>query len=196
MIKRSRTAALLLVGTAAFALSGCRDETVEAQAFPDLQSCLNAAGDGSSLFSEQDCRDGFTQAQERQAETAPRYDSLQVCEEQYGEGNCGSEVQASGSGSGSIFMPLIAGYLLGNMLSNARGVGAQPMYRTADGRYTTPQGNATYSNNTGKASLNSATFAKAPVTAGKPPMTAATAKARGGFGSSSTRTGGYGSYGG
>ncbi|MFV0245865.1 MAG: DUF1190 domain-containing protein [Qingshengfaniella sp.] len=187
MTKRSRTAALMIVGAASFSLAGCRDEAVDAQAFPDLQSCLNAAGP-DSLFSPEDCQTGFDQAQALNVETAPRYDSLAVCEEQYGVGNCGSEAQASPGGSGSIFMPLIAGYLIGSMMSGGRGAAAQPLYRTADGRFTNPAGNATYSNNTGKAKLSPAAFTKAPTTVGKPPMSKATAVSRGGFGASAPRS--------
>ncbi|WP_335947237.1 MULTISPECIES: DUF1190 domain-containing protein [Salipiger] len=188
MTKRSRTAALAIVGAASFALAGCREEPVEAQAFPDLESCRSAVGP-TSLFSEQDCTDAFAEAETLHAETAPRYDSLAVCEEQYGEGNCGSEAQATSGGSGSIFMPLLAGYLIGNMLGGQRGLAAQPMYRNANGRFTTPAGGTTYANNTGRANLNPSTFNKAPVTAGKPPLTRATAASRGGFGGSKTGSG-------
>ncbi|MFV0335541.1 MAG: DUF1190 domain-containing protein [Tropicimonas sp.] len=192
MRKRSRTAALTIVGAAAFSLSGCREESVDAQAFPDLQSCLDAAGAGS-LFSAEDCRAGFDEAVALNAETAPRYDSLAVCEEQYGAGNCGTEAQANPGGSGSIFMPLLAGYLIGNMLGGGRGVAAQPLHRTADGRFTNPAGNASYANNTGKAKLGSSAFTRAPTTLGKPPMTKATAMSRSGFGKSGTRaSGGFG----
>ena len=187
MKKRSRTAALVIVGAASFALAGCREETVEAQAFPDLQSCQDAAGSGS-LFSGEDCAAAFEEAKTLNVETAPRYDSLQVCEAEFGEGNCSTEAQAAPGGSGSIFMPLLAGYLIGNMLGGNRGVASQPLYRTKDGRFTNPAGTAAYSNNTGKAKLKSSAFAKAPVTLGKPPMTKTTAASRGGFGKSSTRS--------
>ncbi|PRY88763.1 DUF1190 domain-containing protein [Donghicola tyrosinivorans] len=191
MTKRSKTVALAIVGAASFSLAACREEAVDAQAFPDLQSCVAAVGP-TSLFSEQDCQTAFNDAQALNAETAPRYDSLEVCEEQYGEGNCGSEAQAVTGGSGSIFMPLLAGYLMGNLLGGGRGIGAQPLYRTSDGRFTTPNGGATYSNNTGKAKLNASTFNKAPTTFGKAPMTKATATSRGGFGTSSTSTRSFG----
>ena len=196
MSKRSTSVALFLAGATAFALAGCREETVDAQAFPDLQSCLDTAGAGS-LFSAEDCRKGFAEAAALNAETAPRYDSLEVCEAQYGAGNCASEAEATTGGSGSIFMPLLAGYLLGNMLGGGRGLGAQPLHRTADGRFTNPAGTASYANNTGKGQIGTAAFAKAPSTIGKPPMTKATAVQSGGFGASSTRaTGGVRSLGG
>jgi uncharacterized protein YgiB involved in biofilm formation len=191
MTKRSRTVALAIVGAASFSLAGCREDTVDAQAFPDLQTCLSATGPGG-LFTAEDCRTAFNEAQTLNAETAPRYDSLAVCEEQYGPGNCGAEAQATPGGSGSIFMPLMAGYLIGNMLGGGGrgGVAAQPLHRTADGRFTNPAGTATYSNNSGQAKLNSSAFAKAPTTIGKAPMTRATATSRGGFGASGTRASG------
>ncbi|MGR3481427.1 DUF1190 domain-containing protein [Salipiger marinus] len=180
MRKRSRTVALAIVGAASFALAGCREEQVDAQAFPDLESCREASTTGG-LFSVEDCNTAFAEAEELHVETAPRYDSLQVCEEQHGEGACGSEAQATSGGSGGIFMPLLAGYLLGNMLGG-RGMGAQPMYRSADGRFTNANG-AAFSSNTGRAKMGSGIFARPAATVGKPPMTRTTAASRGGFGS-------------
>ena len=46
MRKRSRTVALSILGATAFTLAGCREEQVEAQAYPDLESCKAAAGQG------------------------------------------------------------------------------------------------------------------------------------------------------
>ncbi len=183
--KRSRTVALFIVGAAAFALAGCRDEEVDAAAFPDLQSCTDAATAGGA-FSAQDCNVAFAAAQQLQAETAPRYDSKEVCEEQHGVGACGDEQQVTGTSGGSgIFMPLLAGYLIGNMMS--RGATAapavQPLYKTSDGKFTNATGTSTYQTNSGTGKLSAAQFTKAPTTLGKPPMTKATVVSRGGFGS-------------
>jgi len=192
--KRSRAVALTILGAAAFALAGCREEAVEAEAFPDLGACKAAAEQGGSTFSSLDCEIAFQEAQTLHAEAAPRYDSQQVCEEQHGVGNCGSEQQATGSGGGSIFMPLIAGYLIGNMLGGSRaGVApSQPLYRTQDGRFTNAAGTAAYSSNTGRGNIAASQFTRPAATAGQPPMTRATAASRGGFGSSagSRTTGG------
>lgn len=183
--KRSRVVALSILGATAFALAGCREETVDAEAFPDLAACKSAAEQGGG-FSGLDCEIAFNEAEALHAEAAPRYDSQQVCEEQHGVGNCGTEAQATGSGGGSIFMPLIAGYLIGNMLGGARAGAApsQPLYRTPDGRYTNAAGTAAYSSNTGRGQIAASQFARPAATAGQPPMTRATAAARGGFGSS------------
>lgn len=186
--KRSRSVALVILGAAAFALAGCREEEVDASAFPDLQSCTDAANAGGA-FSTTDCQAAFAQAQQLQAETAPRYDSLEVCEAEHGEGACGDEAQVTGNqGGGSIFMPLLAGYLIGNMMS--RGATAspavQPLYKTSDGRFTNATGSSTYASNTGRGSLAASQFTKAPATIGKAPMTKATVASRGGFGGAGT----------
>lgn len=182
MRKRSRTVALTILGAASFALAGCREEQVDAQAFPDLNACLAAATEGG-LFTADECRQSFAEAEQLHVEAAPRYDSLQVCEEQHGVGNCGSEAQQTGGGMGGIFMPLLAGYLIGSMLGGGGLSRSQPMYRTPQGGYTNAARTSTFSSNTGRAALNSSQFARPAQTAGQAPMSRATAASRGGFGS-------------
>ncbi|SMO49007.1 DUF1190 domain-containing protein [Paracoccus laeviglucosivorans] len=193
--KRSRRVALVLVGTASLALAACRDEQVDAQSFPDLQSCIAAAKENSLWFTEQDCRTNFAAAEAEYAETAPRYESKELCEQEHGAGNCGGDptqaagdqvAQQSGGGMGSIFMPLLMGYMMGSMLSGGRGVSSQPLVRTADGRYSTPSGNQSFATNRGAGQVSPNTFQRAPSTAGKPPMSASQVSQRGGFGASST----------
>ena len=192
MTKRSKRVAIAIVGAAAFTLAGCREEQVDASAFPDLQSCLDQAPQGG-LFTAEDCEASFAQAEQLHVEAAPRYDSIQVCEEQHGEGACGSEAAQTQGGSGSIFMPLLAGYLMGNMLGGRGGMAAsQPLYKTSDGRFTNPAGTSTFSNNRGSAKLNTANFARPTSTIGKAPMSQATVRSRGGFGSGGAGRTGFG----
>ncbi len=200
MRKRSTKVAIGIVGAAAFALAGCQEEQVEAQAFPDLASCRAAAsetgifsGDGANAFSAADCETAVKEAETLHVETAPRYDSLEVCEEQHGSGACGTEAEATSGGSGGIFMPLLAGYLIGNMLSGRSGLaGSQPLYRTADGRFSNPAGASTYSSNSGRAQLNASNFSRPQATLGRAPMTKATVASRGGFGKIGGLRGGFG----
>ncbi len=185
-------AAIALAVAASFALAGCKEEQVDAQAFPDLASC-KAAAQSQGLVTNAECEDAFLEAQELHVESAPRYDSLQLCEQEHGEGACGNEQQVAGTGSGSIFMPLMMGYLIGNMMGGRGGyAAAQPLYRTANGSYTNAAGTAAYSGNSGRAKLNESQFRKPPTTMGKAPLTHATLASRGGFGSS----GGLRGYGG
>lgn len=189
MTKRSRVVALSIVGVAAFALAGCREETVEAQAFPDQQSC-EAAAANDGLFPVADCDAAFAEANQLHVEAAPRYDSLEVCEAEHGAGACGSEDQVANTGSGSIFMPLLAGYLIGNALGGRSGLSAgQPLYRTSDGRFANAAGTSTYSNNSGRATLGTSQFQRPQATIGKPPMTRATVASRGGFGGTGSARG-------
>ncbi|MEE2861967.1 MAG: DUF1190 domain-containing protein [Pseudomonadota bacterium] len=186
MRTRSRTVALTILGAAAFTVAGCREEQVEAQAFPDLASCRSAA-EQQGLFTPAECDQAFAQAEELHVEAAPRYDSLAVCEEQHGEGACGSEDQVvDGGGSGSIFMPLLAGYLIGNMLGRAGGgmAAAQPLYRNAQGGFTNAARTTNFGSNAGRAQMSAQNFARPAATAGQAPMSRATATSRGGFGGS------------
>lgn len=192
MRKRSRTVALTILGAAAFTVAGCREEQVDAQAFPDMASCEAAAAQ-DGLFSVEECDKAFAEAEALHVESAPRYDSLQVCEEQHGEGNCGSEEQqVSNGGSGSIFMPLLAGYLIGNMLGRAGGgmAASQPMYRNAQGGFTNASGTTNFGSNAGRATMGAQNFTRPAATAGRAPMTRATAGSRGGFGASRSSFGG------
>lgn len=192
MTKRSKRVAIAIVGATAFTLAGCREEQVDASAFPDVQSCVEKA-QTSEAFTADDCRTSFAQAETLHVESAPRYDSLAVCEEQHGEGACGTEATASQGGSGSIFMPLLAGYLIGSMLSGRAGISAaQPLYKTSDGRYTNAARSSTFSTNSGSTKLNTSQFARPATTVGKTPMTRATAASRGGFGTSAAGRTGFG----
>lgn len=178
MRKRSRTVALFIVGAAAFTVAGCREEQVEARAVPDLASCKAAASlDGD--FTADDCDAAFAEAQSLHAEAAPRYDSQEVCEEQHGVGACSTEQEVSSGGSGSIFMPLMMGYLMGNMLGG-RGMAAQPLYRTPNGQFANATGTNTYASNNGKGTVGASQFNKPPSTVGKAPMTKASVASRGG----------------
>ena len=191
MRRRSKKVALSILGATAFTLAGCAEEQIDAQAFPDLPSCVKAA-ESDGLFSVEECRAAVAEAQTLHVESAPRYDSLTVCEEQHGQGACGSEASATEAGSGGIFMPLLAGYLIGNMMRGSGGMAAsQPMYRTANGRFATP-GGTPYSGNSGRGTLGAGQFAKPPVTQGRAPMSRATVASRGGFGNSNTGRRSYG----
>ena len=181
-MKRSRKVSLVIVGAAAFGLAACQqEEQTDAAAFPDLQSCTAAAAQGG-WFTKEDCEATFAEAQALHQETAPRYESRELCEQEHGPEACTGDT-ASGSGGGSIFMPLLAGYLIGQALGGGRAM-AQPMVPKAGGGYATPSGGTSVSQLNGAGKINSAAFTKAPTTVGQPPMTKATVANRGGFGAS------------
>lgn len=195
--KRSRHVALLLAGAATMTLAACQEERVDAQAFPDLESCVAAARENSLFFTEEDCRTNFAAAEKEYLETAPRYESKELCEQEHGAGNCGGDPAAQqNQGGGFSFMPLLVGYMLGSMMSRGGGIFGQPMVPKAGGGFSTPSGTQTFASNRGAGKVPAATFNRAPATIGRPPMSAAQVAQRGGFGASSTRSGGSRGFGG
>ncbi|MTH77558.1 DUF1190 domain-containing protein [Paracoccus aestuariivivens] len=185
--KRSRHVALVLAGAATLALTACEDDRVDAQAFPDLESCIAATKDNGLWFTEDDCRKNFEAAQKEFVETAPRYASKELCEQEHGAGNCGDDqATAQQSGGGFSFMPLLMGYMMGSMMSRGGGIFSQPMVRTASGGYSTPKGDQSFATNRGAGKVSPQTFQRAPTTLGKPPMSASQVQQRGGFGAART----------
>ncbi len=183
-MKRSRNVSLVILGAAAFGLAACQqEEQTDAAAFPDVESCIAASAQGG-WFTKEDCQTTFAEAKAVHAETAPRYESRELCEQEHGAGACGADsVQGSGGGGGGIFLPLLAGYMLGQVLGGGRAM-AQPVVPKAGGGFATPSGGTQVSrlNSTGK--MSTSAFTKAPATVGKPPMTRAAVASRGGFGGS------------
>lgn len=185
--KRSRALTFLMLGGTVFAVAGCEDDRVDAALFSDEQSCIAAGRQSDDPFwAEEDCRVAFAVAEEEHAETAPRYESQALCEEQHGQGSCGADEaapQAATGGGGSVFMPLLAGYMIGSMMGgNRAAVASKPVYAQSGGGYATATGQRFNAlNAVGKAN-GTAFTTRAASTAGKPPMTRANVAARGGFG--------------
>ena len=181
-IKRSRSVALCILGAAAFGLAGCEEKKTEASAFADKESCLEQATPGG-WFTAQDCENAFVEAKVLHDETAPRYESQELCEAEHGAGACGGDTASETGGGGSgIFMPLFMGYMLGQALGGGRAM-AQPIVRSAVGGFSTPDGGAKISSLNSGGKISATAFNKAPVTKGLPAMTRAQVASRGGFGS-------------
>ncbi len=186
--KRAARTRYVLLGTAAFGLAACQpEEQVETSVFPSVEECRAVADLPENDFTPEDCEAGFAEAQAVHAESAPRYEDAALCEEEHG-GECVAEQRSDGS---SIFLPLLAGYMIGNMMGG-RGLGAKPLYRTSAGRYATPGGGTILSGLRGKTNLGANSFAAAPNTRTAAPLTRSTVQSRGGFGAART-SGGFGS---
>lgn len=82
------------------------EQTVDGRTYPDLQACRDA-----DLVPNSECDAAFAQAQAQ----APKFNDRQSCEERYGVDQC---VPRSQSGGGSVFMPLLTGFVVGQALSN------------------------------------------------------------------------------
>ena len=180
MIAPARRAARgsLLLATA-LSVAACEDDAVEARVFSDLDACLAETAGSQDLQAADECRSAFETARAEHERTAPRYAEAALCEEQHG-GEC--TVQQA-SGGGSFFMPLMMGYMMGNLMSGGGGaLRSQPLYRTAGGRYATATGATRVAALSGSQSLRPSAFAPAPSSAQAAPMTRAAVRATGGFG--------------
>ncbi|CAK0751895.1 exported hypothetical protein [Azospirillaceae bacterium] len=123
-MKRSSRIRLLLMGSTAFALAACGDDTEQAGVYASVADCV-----AGGVYTEQYCRTSFDQASERHPEVAPRYSAKTECEADFGPDRCDYRpVRTADGGSGSFWMPLMAGFLVGQVLNN-RSSWSEPLYR-------------------------------------------------------------------
>jgi uncharacterized protein YgiB involved in biofilm formation len=173
---------------AALALSACEeDPAVQAQAFPDLASCLDQTDEIDAPFTAEDCEAAFAAAQAAHEESAPRYEDEALCEEQHG-GECVAEQRPGGP----VFMPVLTGYLLARALSGGtRPLLSQPLVGVPGG-HATVGGDTRLASNSGSADLRASAFRPAAPTRLAPPLSRAAVAQTGGFGSTRTAIGGRG----
>ena len=126
-MKRSKSVTLIAMGTGLMLVAACEEAQVDTALFESVKQCTGMG------LPEKDCVTNYQQAQETHIAAAPKYVSQADCEADFGSEKCEIAPQRTTSG-GSVFMPLMAGYLMGNMMS-AGGRG-QPLYRSA-GRSST-----------------------------------------------------------
>ena len=142
-MKRSRALTLTtLMAGAAVSITACDNSpavtqwgdqaqtgrAVEARTFTSLDAC-KASGD----FTAQQCETTLAEAQKASAESAPKFNDQQSCEERYGVDQC---VPRANQGGGSVFTPLLTGFIIGQALNNmGGGYRGAPMYRDREGTY-------------------------------------------------------------
>lgn len=132
-LKRSRTLHVSsLMATAGFTLAACdtppqKPAEPEPLVYTSVAECKTA-----NAVPDAQCDAAFTQAQTDATETAPRYTTRQDCEWAWGADQC----RSYNSGSGSFFIPLVAGFVLGQALDGNRSYyRSRPLYRECDGRF-------------------------------------------------------------
>jgi uncharacterized protein YgiB involved in biofilm formation len=96
----------LAIGVAAAIMSGCSDgEQVKMVKSPE--DCAS-----STELNLEQCEAAYKKALAEAERTGPKYSSMRSCEAEFGAGQC------TQLGSSSTFMPLMAGFLVGQALSN------------------------------------------------------------------------------
>ncbi|GGB40276.1 membrane protein [Oceanisphaera marina] len=153
-------------------LSACGQNDTEVQVYQSPDDCSNS----NPELAEQ-CRAAYQQALAESAETAPKYDSRNDCEADFGGGSC-TPYQYQGN---SWFMPAMAGFMFGRMLNGNR-YAHTPVYSSRNpyspyyGQWTTANGQRL-----GKASYGKRMSVGKDALAPKPKVTRTIS--RGGFGS-------------
>ena len=175
-----------LAVTAVFMLAGCEktDETVSL--YQNADDC-SAANPGKSA----ECTTAFNNAQKEAVRTAPKYATREDCVAEFGEGQCqqtpaqagvAPENQAQAQSSGSFWMPLMAGYMMGRMMGGGMGA-QQPLFSSknpaspAYGQYTDAGGKSYGAAQPGRTMT-------VPKTAMAPKPATTSTVTRGGFGDS------------
>ncbi len=125
-MKRSRKVALTTLGAAgAVALQACgssdwnEENAVTAYPYARVAECT---ADGKVPASE--CKAAYNEALANDRLAAPRFDSLGLCEDQFGSGQC----QQQRAGGTSFWAPLLAGFVIGEVIDE---IGDRRRYRRA-----------------------------------------------------------------
>ncbi|QDW67659.1 DUF1190 domain-containing protein [Luteimonas granuli] len=113
-MKRSRKTALVLMGSAPLLLVACAKQP-EVQTSEGLFTSVEACA--TETMNPSMCRQAFDQAQAQADAVAPRYASVAECEAEFGEGRCETRQSAGGSFVG----PMMAGFVLSQMLGGRGG---------------------------------------------------------------------------
>lgn len=130
-MKRSSQIALVLMSASPLLLTACSREQSEEGLYTSVDACIQQTGDRSS------CYQALAQAEREAMETAPRYATQEECVAAHGDGQCRTVTQQQGS---SIFMPMMAGYIMGRMLSGNRvsGLAGSPAFKDHRGGFQRP----------------------------------------------------------
>lgn len=189
--KSWRFAPVAIAVSAVFMLAGCEktDETVSL--YQNADDCSNA---NPSMSAQ--CKESYQNALKEAEKTAPKYASREDCIAEFGEGQCtqapaqagmapgtNGEAQAQPQQSGSFWMPLMAGYMMGRMMGGGA-YNQQPLFSSksaaspANGKFVDATGKSYGSATAGGRTMNVPKTAMAP----KPATTSTVT--RGGFGES------------
>ena len=178
-----RLAPVALAISAAFILAGCEqtDETVSMYQNADDCSAANPS------MSAQ-CTTAYNNALKEAEKTAPKYASKEDCVAEFGEAQCTPVPAQAGTAAqptqtSSSWMPLMAGYMMGRMMSGGAGFAQQPLFSS---RSPASPANGQFVDASGK-SYGAATSGRTvtvPKTALAPKPATTNTITRGGFGES------------
>ncbi|CDL79373.1 conserved exported hypothetical protein [Xenorhabdus cabanillasii JM26] len=179
-----RLAPVALAVSAVFMLSACEQNDETVSLYTNADECSQA----NPSQSEQ-CTTAYNSALKEAEKTAPKYATREDCVAEFGEQQCtqapaqagvGNQAQAQSS-SGSFWMPLMAGYMMGRLMGG-NSAPSQPLFSSksasspANGKFVDATGKSY-----GPATAGGRTMS-VPKTAMAPKPATTTTITRGGFG--------------
>lgn len=115
-MKRSKKVALMLmVPTTTMMLASCGEDPTEGVVFSNPEECASMV---SSTSADQ-CYADYRAAQALHPQVAPKYPNKSECENDFGSGQCEQAPQQHAGGS--FFMPMMMGYMAGQMFNRQGG---------------------------------------------------------------------------
>ena len=168
--------AILTMSVSLIALTACEEPKVDASIFKSIEQCK-----GDPLTTDDQCESSFKEAQSQHASVAPKYATKEDCQADFGAEKCEVAPYKTSSG-GSVFMPLMAGYMMGSLLGGRGSRMSQPLYRSSK----SPNSFRTAENRNVGAKTGRTSVAKSATS--RPSFKSST-RSRGGFGSSGRRFG-------
>jgi uncharacterized protein YgiB involved in biofilm formation len=121
------------LAVAGLTLSGCEDPPAEPLRFSSVEQCISAG------YERPFCQSTQSAALAEHERSAPRYGNAAQCEAEWGDNGC------QRASSGGVFMPLLAGFLVGQALNRRDGgyyyggssYYGSPIYRNRSGQAVT-----------------------------------------------------------
>lgn len=188
-----RLAPVAVAVSAVFMLSACEESDETVSLYTNAQDCSQA-----NPSQAEQCTLAYNNALQEAAKTAPKYATQADCIAEFGESMCtqapaqagiagtsstsGEQTAQAQSGGGSMWMPLMMGYMMGRMMGG--GAASQPLFSSknpaspANGKFVDSTGKSYGPATAGGRSISVPKTAMAP----KPPTTSTVT--RGGFGDS------------
>jgi len=134
-MKRSRALTLVLMAPAPLMLAGCDnapDETLRKGFYTDVAACEK---DGNAADV---CQRAFDNANKANEANSPKYKTKDECIAEFGD-LCRERVVHDGGSESSVWTPLMAGFLISQLMSPRYPSGyyeSAPIYRFRSGQYT------------------------------------------------------------
>ena len=202
------------LGTPA-AISQEQGDVVEGKVYAGLEACVaDVPNPGTDATAEEKtafesgrmkCLTDWEAAKEAHAETAPKFSTIEECEAEFGALACnqvtadGASATNGGGGGGSFFMPMLAGYLLGNALAPSRpayqgpGGGWYNSSRYSGSSYNSrPRSSSVFTGGSGSVRETGTTRPSSVTNRSSSSVTQAPAPKSTGASSTRTRSGGFG----